>query len=75
MPDNGEIIILKFDVKAPRSDLLIKPVEYKFVNSRTGQVLDASICEHNSIKISYPLHDLIKLLSFLKNRIWNYSFK
>jgi hypothetical protein len=47
---------------------LIKPVEYRLINSLTGQEIDASICEHNSIKISYPVHDLInKFDQMLKN--------
>ena len=59
MASNADIIILKFDIKNPITKYLVKPVEYKFINSLTGQELDASVCEHNSIKISYPLHDLI----------------
>lgn len=61
MKEDEDIIILKFDMynNKAKENLLITPVEYKFVNSKTGQELDASICQHNSIKISYPLHDLI----------------
>ena len=64
----GDIIILKFDVKKAPENYLINPVEYKFVNSITGKVLDASICEHNSIKISYPLHNLIDRYDKIKKQ-------
>ena len=59
MDDEQDIVILKFDMNNIPNKFLINPVEYKLVNSKTGQELDASICEHNSIKISYPVHDLI----------------
>ena len=54
-----DIVILKFDVNRELNNYLITPVEYKFINSRTGKSLDASVCEHNSIRISYPVHNLI----------------
>ena len=59
MQEKDDIVILKFDVNKIPNKYLINPVEYKLINSRTGQELDASICEHNSIRISYPVHDLI----------------
>ena len=59
MGADEDIVILKFDVNNQQNKYLINPVEYKFINSRTGKALDASICEHNSIRISYPVHDLI----------------
>ena len=59
MDSNDDIIILKYDLNMIPKKMLINPVEYKFINSRTGQELDATVCEHNSIKISYPVHDLI----------------
>ena len=57
--DSADIIILKFDIDNIPNNYLIKPVEYRFINSLTGKEIDASVCEHNSIRISYPLHDLI----------------
>ena len=59
MEEKDDIVILKFDVNKVPNKYLINPVEYKLINSRTGQELDASVCEHNSIRISYPVHDLI----------------
>ena len=59
MQEKDDIVILKFDVNKIPNKYLINPVEYKLINSRTGQELDASVCEHNSIRISYPVHDLI----------------
>ena len=75
MTSDADIIILKFDVKTPPSKYLINPVEYKFINSKTGQELDATICEHSSIKISYPLHDLISRYDNMKrNRGLEYMY-
>ena len=59
MDEKDNIVILKFDVNRELNNYLITPVEYKFINSRTGKNLDASVCEHNSIRISYPVHNLI----------------
>jgi hypothetical protein len=59
MEDDEDIIILKFDVNKIPDKFLISPVEYKFINSKTGVELDATVCEHNSIRISYPVRDLI----------------
>ena len=74
MDYDDDIIILKFDVNIAPKNFLINPVEYKFVNSRTGQELDASVCEHNSIKISYPLHDLINRYDNRKNKKRNLEY-
>ena len=69
MKEGADIIILKFDVNKMPNKYLINPVEYKFINSENGQELDASVCEHNSIRISYPVHDLINRYDKLtKNR-------
>ncbi len=69
MKEGADIIILKFDVNKIPNKYLINPVEYKFINSENGQELDASVCEHNSIRISYPVHDLISRYDKLtKNR-------
>ena len=68
MKNNEDIVILKYDIKKIPNNFLINPVEYKFINSETGQELDATVCEHNSIKISYPVHDLInKYDALMKN--------
>ena len=48
MKNNEDIVILKFDIKKTLSNFLINPVEYKFINSKTGKELDATVCEHNS---------------------------
>ena len=59
--DNSDIIVLKFDVNSPPPDFMINPVEYRFIDSKTGNILDATICGHNNIKVSYPLHYLINI--------------
>ena len=71
--DDSDIIVLKFDVNNPPIDFMINPVEYRFINSKTGDILDATICGHNSIKISYPLHYLINIYdSRIKQRKLEY---
>ena len=69
MKDEDDIVILKFDINKTPNNFLINPVEYKFINSRTGQELDASICEHNSIRISYPIHELINKFDKMKKNL------
>ena len=64
-----DIIILKFDVNREFQNYLITPVEYKFINSRTGRELDASVCEHNSIRISYPVHNLINKYDKMRKKL------
>jgi hypothetical protein len=59
--DASDIIVLKFDVNNPPDNFMINPVEYRFIDSKTGDILDATICGHNSIKVSYPLHYLINI--------------
>lgn len=58
-PEIDDVIILKYDLMETPKEYLINPVEYKFINSRNGQEIDASICPKNSIKISYPFFNII----------------
>ena len=69
MKNNEDIVILKFDINKIPNNFLINPVEYRFINSETGQELDATVCEHNSIKISYPVHDLINKYDTLMKKL------
>ena len=75
MDSDANIIILKFDKNDVPKNYLINPVEYKFINSKTGQKLDATVCQHNSIKISYPLHDLINKFDQLMRKKRNLEYK
>ena len=68
MNPNDDIIILKFDLKTTPKEYLINPVEYKFLNSRNGQELDASVCAHGSIKISYPFSNIISYYDKLSKK-------
>ena len=68
MRPEDDIIILKFDKKDTPADYLINPVEYKFINSRNGQQLDASICSKGAIKISYPFSNIISNYDKLLNK-------
>ena len=64
-------IIFKSDVNKAPNKYLINPVEYKFINSRTWKELDATSCEHNSFRISYPLHGVINRYDNNKINKWN----
>ena len=59
MLDGDDIVVLKFDLENQRRKSLINPVEYEFVNSRTGQKLDMSVCSKNDVVISYSLFDIL----------------
>ena len=59
MRDGDDIVVLKFDLENQRQKSLINPVEYEFVNSRTGQKLDMSVCTKNDVVISYSLFDIL----------------
>jgi len=59
MQKGEEIVVLKFDLENQRRKSLINPVEYEFVNSRTGKKLDMSVCKKNDVVISYSLFDIL----------------
>ena len=64
MDDNDDIVVVKYDLGDQNKKSLVKPVEYEFINSNTGQVLDVSVCTKNDIVVSYSLFDI---LNFSKN--------
>jgi hypothetical protein len=60
MSGDDEIIVIKLDLKSKNTKLIINPVEYQFIHSRTGELLDASVCQKNEVVISYPITYLLK---------------
>ena len=66
--DIGDIIVVKFDLENQPYKSLINPVEYEFVSSETGQVLDASVCHKNNIIISYSLSSILNHYSKTQER-------
>ena len=72
MEDDEDIVIVKLDIKTKPKKLIVNPIEYEFVNSKTGKVLDASVCEKNEMVVSYPLTYLLKnkkrILRLLENK-------
>ena len=59
-PDkDGDIIIVKYDIGDVTNSTTINPVEYKLVNSKTGELIQMDVCEDNSILISYPLSSIL----------------
>ena len=67
MSGDDEIIVIKLDLKSKNAKLIINPVEYQFIHSRTGEILDASVCEKNEVVISYPITYLLKTKKRLRN--------
>ena len=55
MDSEDDIVVVKLDLKSKNKKLAINPVEYQFINSKNGKVLDASVCEKNAVVISYPM--------------------
>jgi len=56
---DGDIIIVKYDIGDVTNSTTINPVEYKLVNSKTGDPIPMDVCEDNSILISYPLSSIL----------------
>lgn len=66
--DNADdIVVVKLDLKSKNKKLIINPVEYEFIDSKTGKILDASVCEKNELVISYPITYLLKHKNKLRN--------
>ena len=57
--EDGEIIILKYDIGDATNSTTINPVEYQLINSKTGEKIPMDVCEDNSILISYPLSSIL----------------
>ncbi len=69
---NGDIIIVKYDLGDASNGLNINPVEFKLVNSKTGQEIPIKdACKDNSIIISYPLTALLNKLKGGKKKLRN----
>ena len=60
MKENEKVIVVKLDLKSNNKKLIVNPVEYEFRNSKTGALLDASVCGRNEVVVSYPLTYLFK---------------
>ena len=66
MEESDDIVVVKYDLENQQKKSLVNPVEYEFINSRTGQVLDMSVCKKDDVVVSYSLFDI---LNFKKNNI------
>jgi hypothetical protein len=60
MSGDEKVIVVKLDLKSNNKKLIVSPVEYEFRNSKTGALLDASVCGRNEIVISYPITYLLR---------------
>ena len=67
MEPGDEIIVVKVDLKSKNKNLVVNPIEYEFVNSRTAEVLDASVCEKSEVVVSYPITYMLKNKNKLRN--------
>ena len=59
MKESDDIVVVKYDLEDQVAKSLVKPVEYEFINSRTGQVLDMTVCKKDDIVVSYSLSDIL----------------
>ena len=59
MKESDDIVVVKYDLEGQINKSLVNPVEYEFINSRTGQVLDMTVCKKDDIIISYSLSDIL----------------
>ena len=59
MKNNEDIIVVKYDLGNQTEKSLVKPVEYEFVSSKTGQILDMTVCTKEDIIISYSLSNIL----------------
>jgi len=58
--EDEQVVVIKLDLKSTNKKLIVNPVEYEFRHSKTGALLDASVCERNEVVVSYPLSYLFK---------------
>ena len=59
LTEDTDIIIVKYDLAVKTNGSTINPVEFKVINSKTGQEIPLDACEDNSIVISYPLMNIL----------------
>ena len=71
LSDDTDIVIVKYDIGDVTDSLNINPVEYKIVNSKTGNVIPLDACEDNSIIISYPINTLLNNFDLDSNKLRN----
>jgi len=67
MNEDEKVIVVKLDLKPNNKKLIVSPVEYEFRNSKTGALLDASVCGRNEVVISYPMTYILKNRKFLRH--------
>ena len=58
--EDEQVVVIKLDLKSTNKKLIVNPVEYEFRHSKTGALLDASVCGRNEVVVSYPLSYLFK---------------
>ena len=67
LSDDTDLIIIKYDIGDKTDSSMINPVEYKILNSKTGEEISLDVCEDKSIIISYPLSDILNSFVNEKN--------
>ena len=67
LSDDTDLIIIKYDIGDKTDSSMINPVEYKILNSKTGEEISLDVCEDKSIVISYPLSDILNSFVTEKN--------
>ena len=71
LSEDTDIIIVKYDIGEKANSSTINPVEFKIINSKTGEEIPLSACEDNSIIISYPLMNILNSFITESNNLRN----
>lgn len=68
MGNDEDILVVKFDLESEPTKSLVNPVEYEFISSKTGQVLDASVYSKRNIIVSYSLSNILSYYKKINER-------
>ena len=71
LSEDTDIIIVKYDLTEKTNGSTINPVEFKVINSKTGQEIPLDACDENSIIISYPLMNILNRFITDSNNLRN----
>ena len=71
LSEDTDIIIVKYDIGEKTNSSTINPVEFKAINSKTGEEIPLSDCDDNSIIISYPLMNILNSFVTESNTLRN----
>ncbi len=70
LKDTDDVIVAKYDLKETSKKTLISPTEYAFYSSKDGKKLDLSVCQGNSVTISYSMTHIFEDAKTLYNETY-----